>query len=52
VGPEELSNSNELYEGGTAIGNVFIAVPSEDITKGTWRLSTTWGGQEVFFKAE
>jgi hypothetical protein len=52
VGPEELSNSNELYEGGTAIGNVFIAVPSENITKGTWRLSTTWGGQEVFFKAE
>jgi len=52
VGPEELSNSNELYEGGTAIGNVFIAVPSEDISKGTWRLSTTWGGQEVFFKAE
>ena len=52
VGPEELSNSNELYEGGTAIGNVFIAVPSENIAKGTWRLSTTWGGQEVFFKAE
>ena len=52
TGPDELSNSNELYEGGNAIGNVFIAVPSEDITEGTWRLSTTWGGQDVFFTAE
>lgn len=52
VGPNELSNSNELYAGGTAEGNVVIAVPSEDIENGTWRMETSWGDQVVFFEAQ
>lgn len=52
VGPNELSNSNELYAGGSAEGNVVIAVPSEDIENGTWRIETSWGDQVVFFQAQ
>jgi hypothetical protein len=52
VGPNALSQSNELYKDGTAIGNVFIAIPSVDATAGTWRIGTSWSGQEVFYKAE
>lgn len=52
VGPDELSNSNELYSGGVAEGNIVIAVPSEDIENGTWRISTSWGEQDIFFQAQ
>lgn len=52
VAPNDLSNSNELYKGGSAEGNIVIAVPSEDIESGTWRVETSWGDQVVFFRAQ
>ena len=52
VGPDALSNINELYNGGTAEGNIVIAIPSADAGSGTWRVSTSWGGTEAFFAAQ
>ena len=52
VGPNELSDSNELYEGGVAEGNVFIAIPTLDAAEGTWRVSTSWADTVAFFAAQ
>lgn len=52
VGPNELSNINELYDGGVAEGNIVIAIPSVDAESGTWRVGTSWGSAEAFFSAQ
>ena len=51
VGPDELSNVNELYKGGVGQWNIVIAIPALDAELGTWRVSTTWGGNPAFFAA-
>src|SRR5690625_2425653 len=47
--PDDLMDVNELYEGGSAEGNVCRSVPAG--AEGLWTLSTGWGGNTVFFDA-
>ncbi|WP_413450236.1 hypothetical protein AA0Y32_06155 [Georgenia phoenicis] len=47
--PGDLMDVDELYEGGTAEGNVCVTVPTG--ADGLWTLSTGWGGNTVFFSA-
>jgi|SRR5690625_1413715 len=47
--PDDLMDVNELYEGGSAEGNVCLSVPAG--AEGLWTLSTGWGGNTVFFDA-
>jgi hypothetical protein len=46
--PDPLSNVGDLYKGGTAQGNVCVAVPAG--ADGLWTLSTGFG-DPAFFKA-
>lgn len=52
VGPDDLSNKNELYEGGSVTGWVYIAIPVAGAAQGTWRLSQFLDDSEFFFAAE
>jgi len=52
VGPNELSDPNELREGGVAEGKIFNAIPTLDAAGATWRVSTSWGDTVVFFAAQ
>ncbi len=49
--PNSILESNELYPGGSATGNVAIAVPSADIANGQWRIGS-FLGEEYFFAAQ
>jgi len=51
VGPNNLSNVNELYNGGTATANVYVAIPIMDSAKGTWRLTSLFLDTEFYFAA-
>lgn len=50
--PDRLSNENELYQGGTAEGRAYIAIPSAGATTGTWRISQFLNDSEFFFAAQ
>lgn len=52
VGPEELSNENELYTGGETTGSVYIAIPSDQVSGGTWRVTPFFSSSEFFFSTE
>jgi len=52
VGPNQLSDTNELYSGGVAEGNIIVAIPTLDAASGTWRVSTSWGDTVAFFAAQ
>lgn len=52
VGPDELSNVNELYKDGVGEGNIVIAIPTLDAELGTWRVKATWGDNPAFFAAQ
>jgi len=52
VGPDELSNVNELYKDGVGEGNIVIAIPTLDAELGTWRVSTSWADNPAFFAAQ
>jgi hypothetical protein len=52
VGPKELSNANELYQGGTAVGSAYIAIPTAGASTGTWRISQFLNDSEFFFAAQ
>lgn len=52
VGPDELSNENELYQGGTAVGSAYIAIPTAGAATGTWRISQFLNDSEFFFAAQ
>ncbi|AEG43651.1 hypothetical protein [Isoptericola variabilis] len=45
--PDDLSNVGELYEGGTAAGNVCLVVPAG--APGLWTLTAGWFADPVFF---
>jgi hypothetical protein len=49
---EALSDAYELYEGGTPIGKVSIAVSSEGVANGIGCLRIALSGQELFFQAK
>lgn len=49
VGPNELSNVNELYTGGTATANSYILIPTADSARGTWRVSSFFTDGEFHF---
>ena len=51
VGPQDLSDVNELYTNGTAIASVYIAVPTLNADKGTWRISAFLNDSEFYFSA-
>lgn len=52
VGPNPLSSANELYEGGSVTGNVYIAIPTQGADQGTWRISQFLNDSEFFFQAK
>ncbi len=52
VGPNPLSSANELYEGGSATGVVYIAIPTQNADQGTWRISQFLNDSEFFFQAK
>ncbi len=52
VGPNELSDENELYTGGEATGSVYIAIPSDQVSGGTWRVTPFFSSSEFFFDTE
>jgi hypothetical protein len=45
--PDDLMDTDELYEGGTAQGNVCVAVPAG--APGAWTLTAGWFSDPVFF---
>lgn len=47
--PDDLSDVGELYEGGTAAGNVCLVVPAG--APGLWTLTAGWFADPVFFAA-
>ncbi|MFD3443146.1 DUF4190 domain-containing protein [Microbacteriaceae bacterium 4G12] len=51
VVPAPLTDVTELAPGSTGTGNVVVSVPTADVEKGTWTLSTTLG-ERVYFAAE
>jgi hypothetical protein len=46
--PDDLMDTDELYDGGTASGNVCVAVPAD--AQGSWTLTAGWFGDPVFFR--
>lgn len=52
VGADSLSSENELYEGGSVTGSVYIAIPTQGADQGTWRISQFLNDSEFFFKAQ
>ncbi|MCK9792322.1 DUF4190 domain-containing protein [Isoptericola sp. 4D.3] len=48
--PDDLTDVDELYEGGSAKGNVCVAVPAG--APGTWTLTAGWFADPVFFRAK
>ena len=52
VGPDSLGSENELYEGGSVTGAVYIAIPTQGAGQGTWRISQLFNDSEFFFKAQ
>ena len=52
VGPDQLSDENELYSVGNAVGSVYVAIPSEGADAGTWRISQFLNDSEFFFSAK
>ena len=52
VGPNQLSDENELYTGGEATGSVYIAIPSDQVSGGTWRVTPFFSSSEFFFESE
>lgn len=52
VEPSPLSDINEMYTGAEATGNVAIAVPSKDIEKGTWVISSGFVSDKYFYAAQ
>lgn len=51
VGPNNLSDVNELYNGGTATASVYVAIPIADSAKGTWRLTSSFLDTKFYFAA-
>ena len=51
VGPNKLNDVNELYTGGTATANVYVAIPIVDSAKGTWRVTSSFLDTEFYFAA-
>ena len=52
VTPNDLSNTNDMYPGATATGNISIMVPSADIEKGTWSVAGSMFSEDFFFAAQ
>ena len=48
VVPSPLTDVNELFPGASGSGNVVVAVPSADVEKGTWVLTTLFGDRYFF----
>lgn len=48
--PDDLMDTDELYEGGSAKGNTCVAVPAG--AHGAWTLTTGWFADPVFFRAK
>ena len=51
VGPNRLSDVNELYTGGTVTANVYVTIPTVDSAKGTWRVTPSLLDTEFYFAA-
>lgn len=52
VEPNSLNDVNELYPDAIGVGNVVIAVPSADIESGNWTISSGYGNEKYFYKAQ
>ncbi|MEG3615720.1 DUF4190 domain-containing protein [Isoptericola haloaureus] len=48
--PDDLTDVDELYEGGTGTGNVCVTVPAG--AEGAWTLTAGWFADPVFFRAK
>jgi len=51
VTPGDLSDVSEMYDGGTATGNLAFAIPLDDREGGTWAV-TAWYSDPLFFAAQ
>lgn len=51
VVPGELSDVGDLYDGGTAEGNLLFEVPSDAAEGGTWAVTAGWFADPMFFEA-
>jgi len=51
VTPGDLSDVSEMYDGGTATGNLAFAIPLDDREGGTWAV-TAWYSDPLFFLAQ
>lgn len=49
VTPNDVFGINELYNGGSAVGNEAIAIPVDSLETGTWRLSI-FIGDEIYIE--
>lgn len=49
VTPDDVFGINELYNGGSAVGNEAIAIPVDSLETGTWRLSV-FLGDEIYIE--
>ena len=52
VTPNSWTDINELFPGGSASGNVVIAVPTASASNGTWRVGASFFGNDLFFAAQ
>ncbi len=48
--PDDLMDTDELYEGGKANGNLCVTVPAG--AEGSWTLTAGWFGDPVFFRTK
>ncbi|SJM47943.1 hypothetical protein CZ771_02200 [Actinomycetales bacterium JB111] len=49
--PDALRDVNELYDGGTATGNLMFEVPTDQVPGGLWGISYGWNNDALWFEA-
>lgn len=52
VAPNSFTDVNELFPGGSGSGNIVIAVPTDAVADGTWRVGASFLGDDLFFEAQ
>ena len=50
--PSSLYDINELYPDAVGVGNVVIAVPSDNVEAGNWTVSAGYGNEKYFYQAQ
>lgn len=50
--PSSLYDINELYPDAVGVGNIVIAVPSDNVEAGNWTVSAGYGNDKYFYQAQ